>query len=146
QIRADGPRTERYEYRALRIRRPEALKEAGVVGVEYAPDFQRLEFHSLRIVREERAIDLLPDTRFRVVNRERAFAESVVTGRVAATAQIADLRVGDRLEYAYRVVGVNPVFGEAVALSLAIDAPEPVGLRRVRLLDKAGRQTQFRLL
>lgn len=135
QLLARGVASEHYERHARRVNQPTALAEVGSIVIAYSPSFQAIGFHTLAIHREGKIIDLLHSVQFRTLAKEDGLAQSVLSGSRSVVVQVPDLRVGDVLEYAYMVKGLNPVFGERPAFALPWNTLNSVKLRRIRLVE-----------
>lgn len=105
-------RSDKATYRRLVSR---ALTERGVdtvgnVGIEFDPSFQRLTVHTLTLRRGQQKQDRLPTARIKVLHRESELERRVYDGTKTVDIVLDDVRVGDVVEYAYSLVGSNPVF------------------------------------
>lgn len=134
EIRAAGAQSEQYERRLIRIQQSSALTDAGVLRINYSPDYQSVVIHRVDILRAGRRIPELDLMSFRVAKVEGGLERLLLTGKSAAIGQIPDVRTGDVLDIAYTVRGQNPVFGNHYVANLVWNLPQYVHERRVRLL------------
>lgn len=132
--------------RAIRVNDAAALRAIGQYPIAFAPQYQRVALHRLRVLRDGRDDDRLAGTPVRFLQRETALEVGVYSGIVSAVLLVEDLRVGDTLHVAYSVEGQNPVFGERFADDASWDQIEPVQLRRVKLVHPLDRPIQWRLV
>ncbi len=137
EIRVAGVKSARMERRTVLVQQAAALSDVGNVRVDFAPDYQSLTVHSLRIFRGTEVIDQLAIAQFRVSQTESQLDRLMVSGRVVALAQVDGLRVGDRLEFSYTVEGHNPVFGADHSTVLPWSSWMLVQRRRVRVVHPA---------
>ncbi len=119
--------------RVLAVNEASALAAAGQISIEFAPAYQRLELHRVRIRRKGAWLDHTLSSRIRFVAREAGFEAGFYGGLVTAAVLVDDLRVGDVLEVHYSIQGDNPVFGGRFAYTAAWDEPLPTVLRRTEL-------------
>lgn len=103
------PQESFYVHEVIRLLNSEGVQNMSGVQVTFDPTFQQLYFHQLRLVRESEVIDQLPETQFELIRRETSMDRSQYDGSVTAVANLKDVRAGDVLEYAYTIVGINPI-------------------------------------
>ncbi|HNH36707.1 MAG TPA: DUF3857 domain-containing protein, partial [Rhodocyclaceae bacterium] len=145
QIRVTASDVEKY-VRVVRV-----VSESGGLGpaaqfiASFDPSYERLRLHRLGIWRDGRFLDRLNAKKIALLHRETRLEYRVYDGQVTASANIEDLRVGDQVEYAYTVQGMNPVFEGRVSHTVwAIAESGPIVAFRTRLLVPAGRNIRFR--
>lgn len=116
--------------------------EIAEITLNFDPSYQTLTLHALNVIRNGQLADRLhsPDLQIQVLQRERELEYQVYDGSKTVNVVLRDLRVGDVIEYAYSVSGVNPVFGGRVAGGGDLQWAVPVRHAFVRLLAPAGRQ------
>jgi tetratricopeptide (TPR) repeat protein len=121
---------------------PQALSAFGSVAIPWNPVTQDVVVHSLEVIRGSQRIDALAGKEFSLLRREENLEAAIVDGLLTATLQLDDLRVGDRVEFAYSVTTRVPVLGSHAeilatgALPAVVDQyflrgswPTAVGLR-----------------
>lgn len=135
----------RYE-RLLRVVDTGAgLEAAAQIQLEFDPSYQSLVLHHIRVIRDGKAINQLDRRKIRLLERETQLERQQYDGRVTASIVLEDVRVGDRVDFAYSVRGRNPVFaGRFVDADLMVAQRGPTGTYRSRLLAPAGREIAFR--
>ena len=96
----------------------------GTIVIPWNPAFQDATVHSVEILRGDQRIDALAGRSFTTLRREQNLESAIIDGMLTATLQLNDLRVGDRIEWAFSTVTRIPVLGEHVefAASAAIPA------------------------
>lgn len=112
------------------------LREVSEPTIGFNPAYQRLFIHNVSVVREGKRSDRLKDLRVEMLRREQQLEHQVLDGTRQALIMLKDVRVGDVVELAYSIEGVNPIFegkfselmhvGNEVAmdrLHLRIEAP-----------------------
>jgi hypothetical protein len=93
------------------------VNESGVqngseVSVTFAPEFQQVVFHRITIQREGESLSQLQPGEIKVVQEETDADDFQYNGLKRAFITLKDVRKGDRIEVAYSIVGLNPVFGK----------------------------------
>ncbi|WP_249124576.1 DUF3857 domain-containing protein [Bradyrhizobium manausense] len=122
-----------YVRRATLINDAGALTAAGRFSIPFAPEYERVQLHSIRIYRGAEQFDRTLTSNVRFLQREQDLERGVYSGRVTASILIDDVRVGDTIDIAYTMSGQNPVFaGKAFGLA-PWDQGLPTAHRRVVL-------------
>lgn len=99
-----------YYYRTVtHLLNSEGVRQNAEVSVIYSPEYQRVTWHSLQLIRGNQVIDLLPVARFRQLQRELGFEAKVYDGQITAAAVLEGVRIGDILETAYTIHDTNPL-------------------------------------
>ena len=133
-------------HRVAQANQPAALAELGQYAIVFQPEYQRVELHTLRVLRGGRSIDKLGAAQIRFLQREQELEAGVYTGAVSALVVSDDIRVGDTVEIAYSLIGQNPVFGGRFVEAAAWDSGIPVLWRRVTLDAPAERPIRYRMI
>ena len=97
-----------YQESAAQIRTTMGLTQMGTVSVSWDPSRDTATVHKVRILRDGEVIDVLARQAFTIIRREANITQ-IVDGRLTATLQPEDLRVGDVLEVAYTLTHLDPV-------------------------------------
>lgn len=122
-----------YMHRALTANEPGSLAALGQYEISFQPEYQRVQLHSLRILRDGQELDRLGAADIRFLQRETSLDQGVYSGSITAAIVTEDVRVGDTLELSYSIIGQNPVFNGKFFDAAMWDSPAPVALRRVTL-------------
>lgn len=123
----------------------DGLGVASEVQVEFTPSYESLVFHQVEIWRKGVRINKLDRQKIRLLQRETNLEQKIYDGSMTAMLVLDDLRVGDRLEIAYSVKGLNPVFdGKYARTTWMASGRGPTKLMRFRLLAPEGRVVQHR--
>src|SRR5690606_17844289 len=69
-----------------------------------------------------------------VLRRESGMESGILDGRLTVQVTIPDVRVGDRIDYRFSVVGANPIFGSDYHDTYAAAYGVALAERRVRVL------------
>jgi tetratricopeptide (TPR) repeat protein len=111
QTHFDSDGTHQFVRQILAVNAAEGLQQAGTIGAVWQPTTDRLTFHKAVIYRGGKEIDVLKDGKsFSILRRESGLETFIIDGRLTATMQVPDLRVGDELEFAYTLDSNNPLF------------------------------------
>ena len=118
--------------RATLINDAASLTSAGRISIPFAPEYEHVELHFIRIHRNQEVLDRTSSS-IRFLQREQGLESGVYTGHVTASILIEDLRVGDTLEIGYTTYGQNPVFDGKYFKSTSWDQGIPTLHRRAVL-------------
>jgi len=135
-----------YVRRAAIAHQSSSLEGLAQIPIDFQPDYQRLYLHKVAIHRGTQVIDMTASADIRFLQRERNLEHGIYDGSVTAQVVVADLRVGDTLEYEYSVTGQNPVFGQHILQDGHWDTGYPSAYRRIILNMPADRYINYRLV
>lgn len=121
--------------------------DSGSLKIDWDPSLEVVTIHRYRVLRDGQPIDLLGDgSKLKVIQRETRMESAMLDGRLTATLQPEDLRVGDVVELSYSTVRRDPATkGMAEYISGPADGAT-FGRFRVRMLWGKDKQVQWRAL
>src|SRR6185437_10598013 len=134
QIRAGAGPTETYERLEQRIENEAGLRAASQVKIDFDPTFESVVLHFVTVRRGGESIDRLDLGTARLVEREPQLEAQLYDGRQSLVLFVADLRVGDVLDYAYSVIGSDPTLGGKLADMVFLGSGEPIARRHARVV------------
>ena len=106
--------------------------------IQVDPAWETLTLTQLDIIRDGRRVSRLRGLQVKVLQRERELEARIYDGRASITFDLADVRVGDRLEFAYVRTGSNPVFAGHHGGAFDMQLQVPVAHLYRRLSSAAG--------
>jgi tetratricopeptide (TPR) repeat protein len=130
QVNLGPDSSETYSEFVGRAQTTEGLQALGNVSRTWDPQTDVMIINKLRILRGDTVIDVLapkangePGKTFTVLRREDNLELSMLDGRLTASLQIEDLRVGDIVDFAYTMRHHDPSFNarEGVVFDLPAD-------------------------
>ncbi|NLA68049.1 MAG: DUF3857 and transglutaminase domain-containing protein, partial [Gammaproteobacteria bacterium] len=121
-----------------RVVHESGLATAARLSIDFQPLYQRVELHAIEIVRDDRRLDYRGRADVQVLRRESDMESGILDGRLTVQVTVPDVRVGDRLDYRFSVIGFNPIFGDDYHDAYAAAYGVPVGERRVRFVHPPG--------
>ncbi len=144
QLRVEGTSMSEYT-RVIRVIGDAAgLAVASQIEVEFDPSYQTLVLHKLDVLRQGRRVNKLDSKRVNLLQREKQLEQRVYDGRVTASIVLDDMRLGDEIDFAYTVNGLNPVFGgKFVHTGWMRSQRGPVMQYQIRLLAPAERDIRI---
>ena len=117
----------------------EITTETGVekganLAFSFDPSFEKLFIHQIEIHRNGQVLNRLDTGKFKIIQQETDLDRQIYNGRLSAVLFVEDVRVGDRIEYAYSLNGQNPVWNGHYADSLMAQLSVPIQHIRHRVL------------
>lgn len=107
------------------------ISEAGIqngsqINVSYNPEYEKLQVHEVLIRRNGEIINRLTPGKFKILQKEEELSLHIYSGTYNAFYLVEDVRKGDQIEYAYSIVGENPIFANKFSEILYLTSYEPV--------------------
>ena len=120
--------------------------DGSALQVDWDPALESLTIHRYRILRGGQPIDLLGDGHaIKVIQREGGLENLMLDGRLTATLQPEDLRVGDVIELSYSITNHDPAMaGHSQYVAGPSDGVN-FGRFRVRMLWDKDKKMQWRV-
>lgn len=95
-----------------RIYNETGVQNASEVSVSFAPQYERVNFHLIKIIRNGEVVYNLKQKDIKVVEEEDESDEFLYNGRKRAFVILKGVEKNDEIEFAYTIGGFNPVFGK----------------------------------
>ena len=99
-----------YQHLAVKLLTEDGVKDFAQLDFEFQPEYEQLELHHIRILRDGVVQERLPGTTFEVIRREKDMHQALFDGSMTAFTILEDIRPGDILSYAFTTRGANPIF------------------------------------
>ncbi|MGZ5134136.1 MAG: DUF3857 domain-containing transglutaminase family protein, partial [Flavitalea sp.] len=100
----------RYIHYIRNIVNETGVQNASEVSVSFSPQYQHVVFHQVSLIRNGILISKLDKKQIRVVDEESEADDFLYYGQKRAFVIVKDVQKNDRIEFAYSVIGFNPVF------------------------------------
>lgn len=100
----------KYFKKAIKILSEAGVENSSEISIDFDPSYQKLIFHTLKIIRNHQTIDKLQSSKFKVVQQEKDLDLHLYDGSLTAVSFLEDIRTGDVIEYSYSIQGFNPIF------------------------------------
>ncbi len=101
-----------YRRVSYRVEQERGLADGGRISISFQPAYQALRLHHVDVWRDGVRQDRSGSIATQMLRREDDLDAGILDGRRTLSITIPDLRVGDRIDYDFSVVGANPVFGD----------------------------------
>lgn len=146
QVFAKGEAKQAYVHTAMKIENESGLESASNIEMRFDPSYQKLVVHAVTIRRGDKVLSKLTPASVRILQRERSLDYLVYDGTKAAHLFLEDVRVGDVIEYAYTLIGANPVFSGKHSGQFDLQWGIPVLQVYGRVLTEKGRNPTIKLV
>ena len=146
QERIDATGRTTFRHFANRATTSKGISSVAGISTVFDPTYQSLVLHRVDIIRDGRAIDKLKTADIRVLQREEELESQLYDGNQTVNVAIDDVRIGDVVEYAYSISGMNPVFQNIAASGSYLQWGVPVDRVFLRVLAPATRKLVIREL
>jgi hypothetical protein len=120
-----------YVHSANRVVSSSGVDERSQVDVVVDPTYQRLDIHSLRVMRQGRTIDLRRGSRITALPQETELRNRIYNGSYNINILLPDVRIGDVVEYEYTIHSRPRNFPGHFAATLTITWSSPQWLLRI---------------
>ncbi|CAM1352034.1 DUF3857 domain-containing protein [Tenacibaculum crassostreae] len=127
---------EDYFKSATKITDNVGIQNSSTINVVYDPNYQKLFFHTLFIIRNGEKINKLNSSEFNLLRRELNAENYIYDGSITAMTNISDVRVGDIIEYSYTIKGFNPIHNGKYACTYNLETSTPVGFLFLKIQSK----------
>jgi len=112
------------------------IQPASTINAVYDPLYQKLIFHTVKIIRNGKEIDKLNPTHFQIIRRELNAENYLYNGSLSAILNMADIRNGDIIDYSYTVIGFNPIHNGKFSDNYFLSDYVPIGKINVSIFTK----------
>lgn len=144
EVQVNLTNEEEYYRIAFRYLSSRGVQNGSTVRIDYQPEYQKAQLHTLKIWRKGQPIDQR-NLGFQSVQREQSLEEATFSGLRTWVGFLQDVRPGDVLELAYSLKGRNPVFGSGYFDRVSVDSSYPLDSWVFRLLSAPGKAPDFRV-
>ncbi len=135
-----------FRHFTLRMISAVGVEDYSSVSVNIDPDYQTLIWHRLDIIRDGVRLNQLPHQEFRVSTNQNS-DDLIYDNSLECMAIIPGTKKGDILDYAYTVVGSNPITGDRYSRWFALNFSVPIAHIFGRIVrDPQERPLHFRLV
>lgn len=141
QTLVEQARATHYVHAVRLIRESAGLETGAQIQIDFDPTYEKLTLHHVRVRRNGAELDRLDVRKVQLLQRETGLERQIYDGRLTATLAVADVRLGDEIDFAYTLSGSNPVFGgKFVDTEWTVGSVGPMALMRLRLLSPPERE------
>ncbi len=122
------------------------ITNASQLLITYDSSYQHIKIHHLYIRRNGEMIDRTKDLSFEKINNEFALGSGIYSGQITAYDNLADIRKDDYIDFAYSLIGKNPIFEKEKFLFVPLESQNHIDLLHVRVLYTKDMNYQHKLV
>jgi transglutaminase-like putative cysteine protease len=140
QARVSAGSVEEFRHVKLRPRTAAQVEDGSQIELAFDPAHERLVIHGASVVRDGHAVSKLERRDVRVLQREPDLEERIYDERLTAVIFLADVRVGDVIDYSYTIVDAAPLLGPKYASRFSVADETFTATFRRRIVLPAARE------
>ncbi len=144
QVRIGTDQAQRYAHTTYRIVTREGLDGLSRLEVGFDPAWAVVRVHHLRVWRDQAWHDRLEGTHATVIREESSLWQHIFDGTRKLVVVMPDVRVGDIVDVAWSVDGLDPVFDQHYGEGWPMAWGVPTERRQLRLAWSPERSLQLR--
>jgi len=133
-----------FSHYAIELLNNEGIQQISDINIDFDPAFQKLVFHKIDIIRNGKTIKKLAIDKIKTAQREANMERFLYDGRLTAFINLTDVRIGDKLEYSYSIIGSNPIYENKFHSKIYFQYSVPVGIIHNRILISENRKLNFK--
>lgn len=107
------------------------LSVVSEISLEFNPDYQELQLHYINVIRAGEVIDKLNSDDINLIRREEGLENQIYDGVITLSMQLRGIQINDVVDYAFSVIGQNPIYEDKIFGRLDFGWAVPVEKIRV---------------
>lgn len=133
-----------YSHNVTNVVSYSGVTKASQLSISYDTAYQQLKIHHLYIWRNGEKIDRTSNLSFKTLNNEFNLHNGIYTGLITSYCNLNDIRKDDLIDFAYTLVGKNPIFKNEKYLFIPLETDNPVDLYSIRILYSKNKDYEYR--
>jgi len=119
------------------------IQSASTINASFDPNYQKLFFHEIKILRDGKIINKLKIDNFQLIRREMNAENYLYDGSLSAILNMSDVRTGDIIDMSYTIEGFNPIHQGKYANSFAL--ADYVDIHKINIVVNAQDSLNFKV-
>ena len=120
------------------------IQNASQISISFDPAFERLDFHDITVWRDNKPLNRLKISAFKVLADEKNLSDFLYQGTFSALCILDDIRKGDRIEYSYTLTGRNPIFKGKYCDNIYFQWYTPIAHQYTAIITSTQRKLNFK--
>jgi hypothetical protein len=120
------------------------ISNASQLSVSLDTSYQKLKIHYLYIWRKGEKIDRTSELSFKMMNSEHKLQQGIYTGLLSAYDILNDIRKDDLIDFAYTLVGKNPIFNNEKSVIIPLESMNPIDYFSFHVLYKKEKDYNYK--
>lgn len=145
QVQLDEDGGQRFRRYATQALTDSGLDVVANIQLDFDPTYEDLTLHSILVHRDGKSLSRLDSSTKALLQRESDLESRLFDGNLTLSITVDDVRVGDIVEYAYTITGVNPVFDGIASGAMSMQWSVPVAHAHLRLRVPQARKVKVAL-
>jgi transglutaminase-like putative cysteine protease len=133
-----------YCRRATKILTEAGIQNSSQISVDFDPSYQRIIFHTIRIIRGNTVLNQLNLSKIKTIQQEKELDKFMYDGSLSSVLFLEDVRKGDIIDYSFTITGFNPIFKGKSACNFEVNFAVPIYNIYYKLLVPAGRTVNIK--
>jgi transglutaminase-like putative cysteine protease len=142
---SDEDGNQRFRHYSMLAVNPQGVEEVSQINIDYDPNYQSIELHSVTIWRDGKAIDKRNSAKMSLLQREQELDKLIYNGDKTLNILIDDVRINDIVDYSYSINGSNPVFEGSFSIGHALNWSVPLDALYVRIVWLKSKMLNYRV-
>jgi hypothetical protein len=134
----------KYYHDVISVYSYSGITKASQVMITYDTSYQHVEIHHLYIWRKGAKMDRTGDLSFEIMNNEFNLHNGIYTGRITAYDNLDDIRKDDLIDFAYSVIGKNPILGNEKFILQPLESDNPIDKVFIRVLYDGDKDYEYK--
>ena len=123
-----------YYHQIVNVVSYSGITTASQLILSYDSLYQKIQIHHLFIWRNGKKIDRSSELSFERMNNEFNLQNGIYTGRISAYDNLDDIRKDDQIDFAYSIIGKNPIFGNGKYEMVPLGDVNPIDRLYMRIV------------
>ncbi|MBZ5855860.1 DUF3857 domain-containing protein [Flavihumibacter profundi] len=144
-LQVNVPAKTEYHHLVRHIINESGVQSASEVSVEFSPEYEKVIFHYINLIRNGKIISRLTPGQIKVVEEETESGNYQYNNQKRAFVVLEDTHKEDRIDFAYSIVGYNPVFKNKFHWSQYFSYSTPVTNYFISILSDPAKKLNLHL-
>lgn len=123
-----------FQHEIINVSSFSGITNASQLAVVYDTSFQKLIVHHLYIRRDGKKIDRTEEISLEILNNEQSLHMGIYTGQITAYDILEDIRKDDLIDFAFTLVGNNPIFDDEKYAIYPLESMNPTDYFSLRVI------------
>ena len=133
-----------YNHEVINVVSYSGITKASQLSITYDTSYQQLKIHHLYIWRKGEKLDRTDKLSFKILNNEYNLNQGIYMGSITAYDNLDDIRKDDLIDFAYTLVGDNPILSNEKYLFTPLETTNPIDYYFIRILYSKDKNYEYK--